>query len=77
MPSFHIDLYAGRTRSEVEYLNGAVVRAGERLGVGTPVNRVLTQTLIQLADGRLNKHDFAGQPHRLLSLILDEERNSI
>jgi 2-dehydropantoate 2-reductase len=77
MPSFHIDLYAGRKLSEVEYLNGTVVRAGERLGVRTPVNRVLTQTLIGLADGRLNKDDFAGQPQKLLSLILDEERSSI
>ena len=28
MPSFHIDLHSGRGRSEVEYLNGAVVRHG-------------------------------------------------
>ena len=44
MPSFHIDLYAGRKQSEVEFLNGAVVRAGERLGISTPINRILTET---------------------------------
>ena len=33
MPSFHIDLYSGRGKSEVEYLHGAVVRAGENFGV--------------------------------------------
>ncbi len=32
MPSFHIDLHAGRKQSEVTYLHGAVVRAGKRLG---------------------------------------------
>lgn len=48
MPSFHIDLYAGRRRSEVEYLNGAVWRYGEQNGVPTPVNRRLTETLLAL-----------------------------
>ncbi|RPJ50809.1 MAG: 2-dehydropantoate 2-reductase, partial [Chloroflexi bacterium] len=30
MPSFHIDLHAGRGKSEVDYLNGAVERYGRR-----------------------------------------------
>jgi 2-dehydropantoate 2-reductase len=77
MPSFHIDLYTGRKKSEVTYLNGAIVRAGERLGFRAPVNRILTETLIRLADGRLNKEDFAGRPQILLQLIQDEERKSI
>jgi 2-dehydropantoate 2-reductase len=29
-------------RTEIDFINGAVVRLGERLGVATPVNRVLT-----------------------------------
>lgn len=34
------DLAGGR-RSEIDYLNGHVVRLGERLGIATPVNRAL------------------------------------
>ncbi len=69
MPSFHIDLYAGRPRSEVEFLNGAVVRFGERLGVPTPVNRVLTDTLVGMTAGRIPKESFAGQPGRLVDAV--------
>lgn len=69
MPSFHIDLYGGRRSSEVDYLNGAVVRAGERLGIPTPVNRILTDTLLALVDGSLPKSRFAHHPEALLSLI--------
>ncbi len=46
MPSLHIDLHSGKGRSEVDWLNGAVVRVGKRLGVQTPVNSLLLETLI-------------------------------
>ncbi len=36
MPSFYIDLHSGRGKSEVEYLHGAVVRAGRQFGVPDP-----------------------------------------
>jgi 2-dehydropantoate 2-reductase len=68
MPSFHIDLHAGRGQSEVNYLNGAVVRAGEKLGIPTPVNRLLNQTLLDLTHGKQDMQAFAGQPHKLLLL---------
>jgi 2-dehydropantoate 2-reductase len=35
------DLSGGR-KTEIEAINGALVREGERLGVDTPVNKVLT-----------------------------------
>jgi len=31
-----------RRQTEVDFINGAVVREGEKLGVETPVNRILT-----------------------------------
>ena len=65
-PSLHIDLERGRTRSEVEFLNGAVVRAGERLSVPTPVNRLLWQTLSDIAAGRVEWSEYRGQVERLL-----------
>lgn len=69
MPSFHIDLYAGRTNSEVTYLHGAVVRAGEKLGVPTPVNKLLTETLLALAEKRLPLDEFAGKPDKFLAKL--------
>ncbi|PWH12294.1 MAG: 2-dehydropantoate 2-reductase [Anaerolineae bacterium] len=66
MPSFHIDLHAGRKQSEVTYLHGAVVRAGQRLGIPTPVNQLLTETLLALTEGKLPLNAFAHQPEKLL-----------
>ena len=42
------DLARGR-RSEIDFINGYVVREGERLGVATPVNRVL-HSLVRVKD---------------------------
>lgn len=43
------DLARGR-RTEIDHLNGYVVREGERLGIPTPANRVL-HTLVKLVEG--------------------------
>lgn len=66
MPSFHIDLYTGRGSSEITYLHGAVVRAGEKFGVPTPVNTLLTETLLALTEKKIPLEAFAGQPEKLL-----------
>ena len=54
MPTQHSstaqDLMRGKP-SEIDFLNGHVVRRGEALGVHTPANRVLW-TLVKLAEGR-------------------------
>ncbi len=64
MPSFYIDLYAGRSQSEVEFLNGAVVRFGSSLGIPTPVNRAYYDTLTKLASGDLPLETYARDPER-------------
>lgn len=69
MPSFHIDLYQGRGQSEVDWLNGAVVRAGQKTGEKTPVNVLLCDVLIKLTSGEWKKEDFADNPRRLLSML--------
>lgn len=66
MPSFHIDLHTGRGQSEVDYLNGAVVRAGQRLGIPAPVNLVLKETLLALTAGTQSKETYAHRPDVLL-----------
>ena len=44
------DLRKGR-RPEIDYINGYVVREGERLGVGTPLNAAVTARLRAVAAG--------------------------
>jgi 2-dehydropantoate 2-reductase len=67
MPSFHIDLHAGRGKSEVDWLNGAVVRAGQKNMVPTPVNQLLNDTLQALTLGEIPLEEFARQPEKLLA----------
>jgi 2-dehydropantoate 2-reductase len=69
MPSFHIDLHSGRRKSEVDYLNGAVARYAEQLGIRAPVNRMLNETLLALTEGTLKIEQFAGQPGNLLARL--------
>jgi len=66
MPSFHIDLHAGRGKSEVDFLHGEVVRAGKKYGVPTPVNKMLTETLLALVNKEIPLREFAKQPEKLL-----------
>ncbi|WP_040162286.1 ketopantoate reductase family protein [Nigerium massiliense] len=68
MPSFHIDLQAGR-RTEVAWLNGAVARHGASCGVAAPVNRVLTDTLEGLTSGAIEREQFRRRPEALLALL--------
>lgn len=69
MPSFHIDLHSGRGKIEVDFLNGAVVRAGEKTGIPTPINRLLNDTLQDLVQGRLQVTDFSRNPEKLLAML--------
>jgi 2-dehydropantoate 2-reductase len=67
MPSFHIDLHSGSGKSEVDYLNGAVVRFGDRLNIPTPVNRWLNQTLLGLTKGTLPLETYSHQPDKYIT----------
>jgi len=70
MPSFHVDLHAGRKKLEVQYLNGAVVRFGEKVGVPTPVNRVLLQTLEGMIAGRVPLDAYASNPQKFFQELI-------
>ncbi len=67
-PSLLLALRHNRRRSEVEHLNGAVVRAGEQVGIATPVNRALTETLSRLVDGRITWANVRHRPDVLLAV---------
>jgi 2-dehydropantoate 2-reductase len=72
MPSFYLDLAAGREKSEVEYLNGAIVRFAERYQVPAPVNRLLTSILVDIVNGKRKWKDFQKSPQALLTEIKKE-----
>jgi 2-dehydropantoate 2-reductase len=68
-PSLQIDLARGRRRSEVWFLNGAVVTYAERVGLDVPVNKMLLDTLMAIAAGSVSWDEFRGQPHKLVAAV--------
>lgn len=68
-PSLHLDLSAGKARTEVSYLNGAVARHAEALGLRAPVNHALTETLEGIVAGRIGWEKYRGKPEKLLSML--------
>lgn len=64
-PSFHRDI--GRGRSEVRWLNGAVVEHARSVGVAAPANSVLTEIMLGLVVGKLDPLEYRDQPERLLA----------
>jgi 2-dehydropantoate 2-reductase len=68
-PSLHYDI--GRGRSEIRWLNGAVVDWGQKLDLPTPANRVLTEELLALVEGKEDPNLYRNHPERLLQ-IADE-----
>ena len=68
-PSLLIDLRAGRQRSEVGALNGAVVRAGKVLGVPTPVNAVLADTLEDIVRSHALWAKYRERPEALIARV--------
>ena len=68
-PSLRIAMTAGADRTEVEWLNGAVARSGSDLGIDTPVNRALTQLLLQAATDATQRARFRHEPDALVAAI--------
>jgi 2-dehydropantoate 2-reductase len=66
-PGMRADMQRGR--SEIADFNGAVARAGERLGVPTPVNRALTALTEDLAAHPGHRESFRGNPKGLVAWI--------
>ncbi|MBW1644112.1 MAG: hypothetical protein JRJ76_14870, partial [Deltaproteobacteria bacterium] len=49
-PSTWQDLYLKRGRTEVDYLNGEIVRIGEENGMKTPYNSLMVKIVSQMAE---------------------------
>jgi 2-dehydropantoate 2-reductase len=66
MPSFHIDLAAGKRHNEVLYHNGAVAAAGQQINIPVPVNTALTDILMKLVRRELDWEIYDGNPTKLV-----------
>lgn len=73
MPSLYLDLKRNRGKSEVSWLNGAIVARGEQVGIPTPVNRVITRILVELTAQPQEWERWRGAPD-LLQAAVDRER---
>ncbi len=69
MPSLWSDLEHGRGRTEARFLNGAIVDAGARCNVPTPVNSVLWALLEQVTSVPVERERHRRQPARLKALL--------
>jgi len=57
-PSLLVDMRSGRTQSEIDALNGAIVKAGKTIGVPTPVNAALVGIIHDLLDGKADRSEW-------------------
>jgi 2-dehydropantoate 2-reductase len=67
-PSLLVDLRSGKTLSEIDELNGAIVRAGKALGLQTPVNTALVNSVHDLLEGKTDRAQWRGNIDRLVEL---------
>lgn len=67
MPSLYLDLEKGKRANEVDWLNGAVVRLGQAVGVATPVNQRLNRTVQHLAHHPQERSHWYGNHAKLLT----------
>jgi 2-dehydropantoate 2-reductase len=76
MPSLYVDLSRGKGRSEVRWLNGAVVRAAATLALPVPANQVLYESLSAVVEGQESWDRFRNQPATLLASWLAQDKVS-
>jgi len=69
MPSLWWDLQRGKGRTEARFLNGAVVDAGARINLPTPVNSVLWAVMEQVTASASEWERYRRQPARLKTLL--------
>jgi 2-dehydropantoate 2-reductase len=66
LPSMMLDLHAGRSELESDWLYGAVARVGERLSVSAPVNRRINRILNGIVRNPELREMFREHPERLV-----------
>jgi 2-dehydropantoate 2-reductase len=68
-PSLLVQATTGAGPSEVDWLNGAVANAAERLGGVAPVNRRLTTLVHEVLADPARREWFRGRPDRLVEAV--------
>jgi 2-dehydropantoate 2-reductase len=74
LPSFQIDLLAGKTKNEVLFHNGAVNLIGSEIGVPTVVNGALTDILLQIVHQEVDWKVYDGKPKELVRAVNEHIR---
>ena len=67
-PSLLVDMRSGRTQSEIDALNGAIVKAGKSIGVPTPVNAALVSIVHDLLEGKADRAQWQRNIDQLVKL---------
>ena len=67
-PSLLVDMRSGKTQSEIDELNGAIVWAGKTIGMGTPVNAALVGVVHDLLEGKADRTEWRRNVDRLAKL---------
>ena len=75
-PSLLLDLRAGKGRTEVDVLNGAVAATGRSLGVPAPVNAVFARVLSDIAHMPQLWAKYRERPEALQAEVAAEERRA-
>jgi 2-dehydropantoate 2-reductase len=68
-PSFLVDMRAGRSQTEVGFLNGAVAREGARLGLATPANARITALLEEVSADPAGWERYRQKPRALAEAL--------
>lgn len=69
MPSFYIEKMKGSTISEVDYLNGAIVRKGVETEIETPVNSALVRIFNLILEDPKCREEYSRNPDLLEKTI--------
>lgn len=69
-PSLRMDLANQRGRTEVDFLNGAVVRHAKALRLSAPVNRGFTEILGEIVSGETPWEQYRSNPDALADRLL-------
>jgi 2-dehydropantoate 2-reductase len=67
-PSLLVDMRSGRTQSEIDALNGAIVKAGKTIGRPTPVNAALVNLVHDLLEGKADRAQWRRNIDQLVEL---------
>ena len=70
-PSLRVQVRSGHGPSEVEWLNGAVVRAGDTVGLATPINLALTELVVEALQDPARGAWLWARPDRLLAAVAE------